>query len=107
MDQLINLPSKGDTVIGHDVWLGYDAMILPGVTVGDGAVVASRAVVTKDVPAYAIVAGNPARVVKQRFSEAEVAQLLALRWWDWDIEKITRNIPLIMGGNIAELSSAT
>ncbi|MGI0488194.1 CatB-related O-acetyltransferase [Pantanalinema rosaneae CENA516] len=107
MDQVMNLPSKGDTIIGNDVWLGYDAMILPGVQVGDGAVIAARSVVTKDVPAYAIVAGNPARVVKQRFSQAEVAQLLALRWWDWEIDKITRNIHLIMGGNIPALSVAT
>ncbi len=82
--------TKGDVVIGNDVWIGNDALILSGVTIGDGAVVAARTVVTNDVPAYSIVAGNPGRVVRTRFSEAEREQLVALRWWDWPEELGTR-----------------
>lgn len=78
--------------MGNDVWIGYDALIMPGVKIGDGAVIAAKSVVTKDVPPYTIVGGNPACSIKQRFSDAEVAQLLEIRWWDWEIEKITRHI---------------
>lgn len=98
-------PHKGDMRIGNDVWLGHDCMILPGVTIGDGAVVAARAVVTEDVPPYCIVAGNPARVVRRRFSDDDVATLLSLRWWDWPIEHITRHVPLISGGDVAALAA--
>lgn len=88
--------SKGDVVIGNDVWIGMNATILSGVTIGDGAVVAAHAVVTKDVPPYAIVAGNPARVVKMRFSDDVIEKLLELKWWDWPIEKIRTYIPQLM-----------
>jgi len=81
----------GDTVIGNDVWLGYGATVLPGVTIGDGAIVGAKAVVSRDVPPYAIVAGNPARVARRRFDEKTVEGLLRLRWWDWPIEEIERN----------------
>ena len=104
--QIMNLPTKGDTVVGHDVWLGYDAMVLPGVTIGDGAVIGARSVVTSDIPPYAIAAGNPARVIKQRFSDADIARLLAVQWWHWEIEKITRNIAIIMSGDIDTLEKA-
>ena len=104
--QIMNLPTKGDTVVGHDVWLGYDAMVLPGVTIGDGAVIGARSVVTSDIPPYAIAAGNPARVIKQRFSDADIARLLAIQWWHWEIEKITRNIAIIMGGDVDTLEKA-
>ncbi|GET44446.1 acetyltransferase family protein [Microseira wollei NIES-4236] len=107
MDKLIDLPSRGDTIIGNDVWIGYDSLILPGVKIGDGAIVAARSVVVKDTPAYTIVGGNPAGVIKQRFSEAEIAQLLMIRWWDWEIGKITRNIHLIMEGDIEALRNAS
>jgi virginiamycin A acetyltransferase len=107
MDKLIDLPSRGDTIIGNDVWIGYDSLIMPGVKIGDGAIVAARSVVVKDVPAYTIVGGNPAGVIKQRFSEAEIAQLLMIRWWDWEIGKITRNINLIMEGDIEALRNAS
>ncbi|WP_379653927.1 CatB-related O-acetyltransferase [Pseudoxanthomonas sp. UC19_8] len=80
--------SKGPTRIGSDVWLGHGAMVLSGVSVGDGAIVGAGAVVAKDVPPYAIVAGNPAKVVRKRFSEDQIEALLAIRWWDWPIEKI-------------------
>lgn len=106
MDKLMNLPSKGDIVIGNDVWLGYEATIMPGVNIGDGAVVAAKSVVIKDIPPYTIVGGNPAIAVKQRFSNAEIAQLLEIKWWDWDIDKISRNIPLIMEGDINALCHA-
>ncbi|GEQ98283.1 Vat family streptogramin A O-acetyltransferase [Iodidimonas gelatinilytica] len=99
-------PSRGDTVLGHDVWCGYQSLIMPGVTIGHGAVVASRSVVTADVPPFAIVAGNPARIVKMRFSPEESARLLALAWWDWPIEQISRFIPLIMEGSITALEDA-
>ena len=102
-----NFPNRGDTVIGNDVWTGWDSTILPGVTIGDGAVIGARSVVTRDVPPYAVVAGNPARIVRMRYNPDEIARLLSLRWWDWDIEKITRNLPEISGGNLDALETAT
>ncbi|MGG6264497.1 CatB-related O-acetyltransferase [Leptolyngbya sp. AN03gr2] len=103
MDQLLNLPSRGDTVIGNDVWIGYESLIMPGIKIGDGAVIAAKSVVVKDVPAYAIVGGNPATVIRKRFSDAEVAKLLEISWWNWEIEKITQAIPLIMSNDIQAL----
>ncbi|HDR1486969.1 TPA: CatB-related O-acetyltransferase, partial [Pasteurella multocida] len=91
------LSSKGDTVIGNDVWIGYNATIMPGVKIGDGAIIGTNSVVTKNVPPYAIVAGNPARVIRKRFSPEKIEQLLALKWWDWEIEKITRNLDFLTG----------
>lgn len=93
-------PTKGDTVIGNDVWIGYDATIMPGVTVGHGAIIATKAVVTKDIPPYAIVGGNPAKVIKMRFSESKVEKLLALAWWDWPIERITKNVKALVEGEL-------
>jgi virginiamycin A acetyltransferase len=100
-------PNKGDTVVGNDVWFGHDALVMPGVTIGDGAIVATRAVVTRDVPPYAIVGGNPATVLRHRFDEATIARLLAVRWWDWDAAKITRNVRAICGSEVAALETAT
>ncbi|WP_339916625.1 CatB-related O-acetyltransferase [Yeosuana marina] len=85
-------PSKGDTIIGNDVWIGHDATIMPGVHIGDGAIIATKAVVTKDVEPYTIVGGNPAKPIKKRFSETTISKLLQLKWWDWDLEKITKNL---------------
>lgn len=102
-----DLPFKGDTVVGHDVWLGYDALIMPGVRIGHGAVVAARSVVTGDVPPYAIVGGNPARVLKHRFDEATVAALLDIAWWTWSAEKITRHLPLIANADLPALLAAS
>jgi virginiamycin A acetyltransferase len=96
-------PNKGDTTVGHDVWFGHESLIMPAVTIGSGAIIAARSVVTKDVPAYAIVAGNPARVVRMRFSDAEISRLLAIAWWDWPVEKITANIQHIAAGDIEAL----
>ena len=98
--------NKGDTVIGNDVWIGYEAVILSGVTIGDGAIIGTRAVVAKDVPPYTIVGGIPAKPIRKRFDETTIKRLEALRWWDWDYEKIKRNIPLIQSGDIAGLERA-
>ncbi len=98
-------PKKGDTVIGHDVWIGTEAMVMPGIRIGHGAIVAARAVVTRDVPDYAVVAGNPARVVKMRYGAEDVARLLALGWWDWPLERIARAIPALVKGSVAELAA--
>ena len=100
-------PNKGDTVVGNDVWFGHDALLMPGVSIGDGAIVATRAVVTRAVPPYAIVGGNPATVLRYRFDQATIARLLQVRWWDWDAEKITRNVRAICGSEVAALEAAT
>ncbi|MGL4243377.1 MAG: CatB-related O-acetyltransferase, partial [Beijerinckiaceae bacterium] len=91
--------SKGDVTIGHDVWLGSQCMIMSGVTVGHGAVVAARAVVTRDVPPYAIVGGNPAKIIRRRFEPAVVERLLAARWWDLPRDRIAGLIPLLQSGD--------
>ncbi|MEH2939166.1 CatB-related O-acetyltransferase [Lawsonibacter sp. JLR.KK007] len=98
--------NRGDIIIGNDVWIGYEAVILSGVTIGDGAIVAARAVVTRDVPPYAIVGGVPAKPIRQRFSNPDIAQLLELRWWDWPKEKIARTIDAIQSGDLDGLKRA-
>lgn len=99
--------TKGDVVIGNDVWIGNEAVILSGVTIGDGAVIGAAAVLGRDVEPYAIVAGNPARMVRKRFSEDVIRRLLALRWWDWDESRIERYLPLMLSEQIiAFLDSA-
>lgn len=103
MNKLMDLPSRGDTIIGNDVWIGYESLIMPGVKIGDGAIVAARSVVVSDIPPYTVAGGNPARPIKQRFSDAEIAQLLEIKWWDWEIEKITSNIDKIMDGDVTVL----
>lgn len=90
-----NYPTKGDTIIGNDVWIGHDVTIMPGVNIGDGAIIASKAVVTRDVKPYAIVGGNPAKLIRKRFEQGKIDQLLELKWWDWDIERITENIKIL------------
>ncbi|AZO94602.1 Vat family streptogramin A O-acetyltransferase [Halocella sp. SP3-1] len=97
------LPFKGDTVIGNDVWIGQNVTIMPGIEVGDGAIIAAGSIVTKDVSPYTIVGGNPARVIKKRFSEETIEILLELKWWDWDIEKISRNINFLTNMDIDAL----
>lgn len=104
MPQLLNLPSRGDTIVGNDVWLGYQSTIMPGIKIGDGAIIAAKSVVTKDVPPYAIVGGNPAQIIKKRFSDPEIEQLLKIRWWDWPLEKITRYLGILMAGNLNALN---
>jgi len=98
--------SRGDTVVGNDVWLGMESLIMPGVKIGDGAIVAARSTVVSDVPPYAIVGGNPARVVRMRFDEATVAKLLDIAWWHWPTDKITRNLDRIRGGDLTALEEA-
>jgi virginiamycin A acetyltransferase len=96
-------PVKGDTIIGNDIWIGYKATIMPGIKIGDGAIIATGSVVTKDVEPYSIVGGNPAKEIRKRFSGEEIAALLEIRWWDWDIEKITKNVRHLTGNNIGLL----
>lgn len=93
----------GNTTIGNDVWIGSEAMIMPGVSIGDGAVIATRAVVTKDVQPYSVVGGNPATFIKTRFEQKEIEQLLTMKWWNWQEEKIKENMPLICSPNIEDL----
>lgn len=101
-----DLPYKGDTVIGNDVWLGFDVLVMPGVRIGDGAIIAARSVVTGDIPAYAIAGGNPARVIKERFAPAVIRELQALAWWDWPADRISRNLAAIMAADLAALRAA-
>ncbi|MFY0713011.1 CatB-related O-acetyltransferase [Seonamhaeicola sp. NFXS20] len=96
-------PSKGNTIIGNDVWIGHDATIMPGVKIGDGAIIASKSVVTKNVEPYAIVGGNPAKLIRKRFEEDKIQELLRLQWWNWSIEKITANIQQLTGENVSDL----
>lgn len=97
------LPYKGDTVIGNDVWIGYEALIMPGVKIGNGAIIAARAVVTRDVPAYTIVGGNPAAPLRTRFSAEVIAELERIAWWDWPADRITTHLKAIVGADIAQL----
>ena len=101
-----DLPFKGDTEIGDDVWIGYKATIMPGVKVGSGAIIASKSVVIKDVPAYSVVGGNPASVIKYRFDEATIHELLEIAWWNWCAEKITDNLDAIVGCDLVALRKA-
>lgn len=97
------LPHKGDTVIGNDVWIGYDSLIMPGVNIGNGAIVSSRSVVVSDVAPYAVVGGNPARAIRQRFDAQTVAVLERIAWWDWPIERITEHLAIIVSGDVDAL----
>ncbi len=99
-------PSKGNTVIGNDVWIGYNSIIMPGVQIGDGAIVGSCSVVTKNVDAYSIVGGNPAREIKKRFSEADIKTLLEIKWWNWPADKISRHVHLLTGTNVSVIKDA-
>lgn len=106
-DNRPSLPQGGpDTVVGHDVWIGQGARILPGARLGDGVIVGAGAVVAGEVPAYSVVAGNPARVVRDRFPPDQVKRLQAVAWWDWPIERILRHEALICGGDVAALEAA-
>ena len=95
--------NKGDIVIGNDVWIGYEAVIMTGVHIGDGAIIAARAVVTKDVPPYPIVGGTPAKEIRKRFDTEMIHQLLKLKWWDWSTYKIRQCLPYIAEGKLDEL----
>ena len=100
------IPVKGDIIVGHDVWFGYDSLVMNGVTVGNGAIIAARAVIVKDIPAYSIVADNPAKVVKMRFDEKTITLLQEIAWWDWSIEKINKHLKLICNLDVNQLKKA-
>ncbi|MGW5050362.1 CatB-related O-acetyltransferase [Actinokineospora sp. NPDC004072] len=103
LDVVTGMPSRGDTVVGNDVWFGYQSTVLPGVRIGDGAIIAAGAVVTADVPPYAVVGGNPARPIRQRYADADVERLLRAAWWDWPVEAVTEHVRTIMTGDPAEI----
>lgn len=94
--------TRGPTLIGHDVWIGHGATIMSGVIVGNGAIIGARAVVAKDVPPFAVVVGNPAVVVRYRFTQSQIEVLQQIRWWDWPIERIIAKVPLLCGGSIED-----
>ena len=95
--------NKGDIVIGNDVWIGYEALIMAGVHIGNGAIIAARAVVTKDVPPYTIVGGVPAKPIRKRFTDDTIQKMEALKWWDWSYEKIKQCLPYLTSGDIYRL----
>ncbi|MCT4634793.1 MAG: CatB-related O-acetyltransferase [Rickettsiales bacterium] len=97
--------SKGDTIIGNDVWIGNSATIMNGITVGDGAIIGANSLVTKDVDPYTIVGGNPAKVIRKRFDDKTIEFLLELAWWNWSVEKITKNLKAITTGDLEALKS--
>jgi virginiamycin A acetyltransferase len=97
------LPFKGDTLVGNDVWIGYESIIMPGVTIGDGAIIAAKSVVVNDVPPYSIVGGNPAKIIKQRFTAETIKTLQEIAWWNWDINKISANLEYITSADIDTL----
>lgn len=100
-----DIPYKGDTIVGNDVWIGYDSLIKPGVKIGNGAIIASRSVVVSDVPAYTIVGGNPARLIRERFSPQIVSTLESIAWWNWPIEKISQHLDIIVNADIDALTA--
>ena len=95
--------NKGDIVIGNDVWIGYEAVIMAGVHIGDGAIIGTRAVVTKDVPPYTIVGGVPAKEIRKRFNSDMIEQMLALKWWNWSVDKIREFLPYLMNGDLEKI----
>nr|WP_258067595.1 CatB-related O-acetyltransferase [Pseudoclavibacter sp. RFBI5] len=105
VDLVSDLPSRGDTVVGNDVWIGGDVTIMPGVRIGDGAIISTGSVVTKDVPDYGIVGGNPVTLIRRRFDDDDVRTLLEVAWWDWPLEAITEHVRVISDGSVAELAS--
>ena len=102
---LDDLPLKGDTVVGSDVWIGQNVTVMPGVHIGDGAIIGANSVVTKDVPPYCIAGGNPCRMIRQRFDDELIAYLLDLKWWDWDAGKIFRNMEALCSGDLTKIRS--
>lgn len=105
--ELSDLPLKGDTVIGNDVWIGQNVTVMPGVKVGDGAIIAANSVVTKDIPAYHIVGGNPAKIIRKRFDDDLIEYLLSLKWWDWPTEQISQNLDALCSGDLNAIRKVT
>ncbi|MCB2208263.1 MAG: CatB-related O-acetyltransferase [Bacteroidetes bacterium] len=99
-------PYKGDIQIGNDVWIGYNATIMAGVNIGDGAIIAANSTVVKDIEPYTIVGGNPAKEIKKRFTDTIIERLLKIKWWNWDIEKISRNVQHLADSNIEKLEKS-
>ena len=97
------LPLKGDTVVGNDVWIGQNVTIMPGVHIGDGAIIGTNSVVAKDIPPYSVAVGNPCRVVRKRFDDEFIAYLLDLKWWDWEPERIFRNLEALCSGDLSRI----
>lgn len=104
-DLLTGLPGRGDTIVGNDVWFGYRATVMPGVRIGNGAIIAAGAVVVDDVPDYGIVGGNPAALIRTRYAGEDIARLLALAWWDWPVEHLTAHIRTVMSGTVDDLAA--
>lgn len=100
---MTDLPFKGDTVVGNDVWIGQNVTVLPGVHIGDGAIIAANSVVAKDIPPYCIAAGNPCNVIRRRFDEELIQYLLGLQWWNWDADKIFRNMSALCSGDLQQV----
>ena len=98
-----NYPTKGNTEIGNDVWIGFNSTIMPGIKIGDGAIIATNSTVTKNVEPYTIVGGNPAKEIKKRFTKEQIEKLLEIKWWNWEIEKITKNVENLTSENIESL----
>ncbi|MFT5916387.1 MAG: virginiamycin A acetyltransferase [Flammeovirgaceae bacterium] len=98
-----NYPNKGNLIVGNDVWIGHNATIMAGITIGDGAIIATNSTVTRDVEPYAIVGGNPAKQIKKRFDAQTIEKLVKLKWWDWEIDKITKHVNHLTGNNIDDL----
>ncbi|MFG1869512.1 CatB-related O-acetyltransferase [Micromonospora arborensis] len=103
LDIVTAMPNRGDTVVGNDVWFGYQATVMPGVRIGDGAIIAAGAVVTADVPPYTIVGGNPAKAIRRRFEEADIDRLRRAAWWDWPVDLVTEHTRTIMAGTPADI----
>ena len=102
---LKDLPIKGDTVVGNDVWIGQNVTVLPGVHIGDGAIIGANSVVSKDVQPYTVVGGNPIKLIRRRFDDGTTEFLLGLKWWDWSAEKIFKNIELLCSGDLSKLKT--
>jgi len=96
-------PTKGNTIIGNDVWIGYDVTIMPGVNIGDGSIIGTKSVVTKDVAPYSIVGGNPAKEIRKRFSDEVIQELLQICWWDWPVDKITKHVQDLTSNDIEKI----
>ena len=101
--RLDDLPLKGDTVVGNDVWFGQNVTVMPGVHIGDGAIIAANSVVASDIPPYCVAGGNPCRIIRKRFDDELIAYLLELKWWDWPPEKIVRNLDKLCSGDLHEI----
>ncbi len=104
-DASMDVKSKGDTIIGNDVWIGNGATLMQGVKIGDGAIIGTNALVTKDVEPYAIVGGNPAKLIRKRFDDEKIEFLLQLSWWNWPVEKITDHLTSITNGDFEALKN--